>query len=73
MVSRDAVRTPAPRLTGPLTARFDAGVARFSDLRLCGPLPAGCRLSFALRGSEDVPPVQSERLTLEERQQRHPP
>ena len=25
------------------------GVARFSDLRLCGPLPAGCRLSFALR------------------------
>ena len=55
---------PAPRLTGPLTARFDAGVARFSDLRLCGPLPAGCRLSFALRGSKDVPPVQSDRLTL---------
>ena len=54
----------APRLTGPLTARFDAGVARFSDLRLCGPLPAGCRLSFALRGSKDVPPVQSKRLTL---------
>lgn len=51
------------RLTGKLSARFEGGVARFPELRVCGTLPEGCRLSFCLRGDKSVPPVQSEQLT----------
>ena len=60
---RGAARATTTRLAGQLTARFEeGGVARFCDLRLSGPLPAGCRLSFALADAAGVAPVTTEAL-----------